>query len=145
MSITVRQLLKKKGHDVHSVPPDASVFETIELMSAIGVGALLIMEGNSLVGIISERDCTRKVILTERSAKTTRVNQIMTDKLVCVSPDNNIDECMALMNENLIRHLPVVENNRVKGVISIMDVIKNILLEKEIVIEQLEDYIAGNA
>ena len=145
MSITVRQLLKKKGHDVHSVSPNTNVFETIELMSDLGVGALLVMEGNKLIGIISERDCTRKVILKERSAKTTRADEIMTDKLVCISPDNNVDECMAQMNENHIRHLPVIENNIVEGVITIMDVIKNILLEKEIVIEQLEDYIAGNA
>ena len=87
----------------------------------------------------------QKVILKERSAKTTRADEIMTDKLVCVSPDNNIDECMAQMNENHVRHLPVIENNIVEGVITIMDVIKNILLEKEIAIEQLEDYIAGNA
>lgn len=143
MSITVRQLLKKKGHDVHSVCPNTSVYKTIELMSDLGVGALLVMQDNSLVGIISERDCTRKVILKERSAKTTRADEIMTEELVCVSPDNNVDECMKLMNENHIRHLPVIENNVVKGVISIMDVIKNILLDKEVVIEQLEDYIAG--
>lgn len=144
MSITVRQLLKKKGHNVHSVSPDTTVFATIELMSDLGVGALLVMQGNQLVGIISERDCTRKVILKERSAKTMRADEIMTDKLVCISPDDNIDECMTLMNKNHIRHLPVIENTVVEGVITIMDVIKNILLEKEIVIEQLEDYIAGS-
>lgn len=143
MSITIRQLLQKKGHNVHSVSPDTTVFATIELMSDLGVGALLVMQGNKLVGIISERDCTQKVILKERSAKTTRADEIMTDNLICVSADNNIDECMALMNENHIRHLPVIDNTVVEGVITIMDVIKNILLEKEIVIEQLEDYIAG--
>ena len=145
MSITVRQFLKKKGHNVHSVSPDTSVFETIELMSDLGVGALLVMQANSLVGIVSERDCTRRVILKERSAKTTHAKEIMTEKIICVSPEHNIDECMAQMNENHIRHLPVVENDVVEGVITIMDVIKNILLEKEITIEQLEDYIAGNA
>ncbi len=144
MSITVRQLLKKKGHDVHSVTPDTSVFETIELMSNTGVSALLVMEERKLVGIISERDCTRKITLKERPAKTTRADEIMTKKLVCVSPDNNIDECMAQMNQNHIRHLPVIENDLVKGVITIMDVIKSILIEKEVVIEQLEDYIAGS-
>jgi CBS domain-containing protein len=144
MSITVRQLLEKKGHNVHSVSPQNSVFETIELMSELGVGALLVMQANNLVGIVSERDCTQKVVLKERSAKTTWVEEIMTHKLICVSPNNNIDECMAKMNENHVRHLPVVENNVVKGVITIMDVIKTIVLEKETVIEKLEDYIAGN-
>ena len=145
MSITVGQLLDKKGHEVHSVAPDTTVFETIELMSKLGVHASLVMEGNNLAGIITERDCTQRVVLKELPAKLTLVKEVMTEKLICVSPSNNISECMAQMNKNHIRHLPVVERNVVRGVISIMDVIKNILLEKETTIEQMEDYIAGSA
>lgn len=145
MSITVHQLLNKKGNEIHTVSPDATVFEAIELMSHHGVGALLVMEKNRLVGVISERDYTRKVILKGRSSESTLVQEIMTNKVVCLSPNNNIDECMVLMTENHIRHLPIIEKSEVVGVITIMDVIKNILSEKEFIIEQLEHYIAGNA
>ncbi|MBF8269277.1 MAG: putative signal-transduction protein with CBS domain [Gammaproteobacteria bacterium] len=144
MSISVSQLLNKKGHQIHTVSPDTTVFEAIKLMSSLGVGALLVMEGNRLVGVISERDYTRKVILKGRASASTLVQEIMTNKVICVSPSNNIDECMMLMNENHIRHLPVIEKSTVVGVITIMDVIKNILTEKEFIIEQLEHYIAGN-
>jgi CBS domain-containing protein len=144
MTITVSQLLSKKGNHIHSISPVATVFEAIQLMSTLGVGALLVLEGGRLVGIISERDYTRKVILKGRSSSTTQVQEIMTNKVICVSPANNIDECMMLMNENHIRHLPVLDKGAVVGVITIMDVIKNILTEKEFIIEQLEHYIAGN-
>ncbi|OGT77998.1 MAG: hypothetical protein A3J35_07235 [Gammaproteobacteria bacterium RIFCSPLOWO2_02_FULL_52_10] len=145
MSISVSQLLNHKGHEIHAISPNATVFEAITLMSTLGVGALLVLEGNRLVGVISERDYTRKVILKGRSSASTLVQEIMTNKVVCVSPDNNIAECMRLMTENHIRHLPVIEKSMVVGVITIMDVIKNILSEKEFIIEQLEHYIAGNA
>jgi len=145
MSITVRHLLDKKGHEVHSVAPNATVFETIELMSKLEVAALLVIERNKLAGIITERDCTQRVVLKERPAKLTLVTEIMTENLICVSLNNNISECMEQMNKNHIRHLPVVDRNVVKGIISIMDVIKNTLLEKEATIEQMEDYITGNA
>lgn len=145
MSISVRQLLNKKGKEIHAVKPDASVFSAITLMSELGVGALLVMEGSRLVGIMSERDYTRKVILKGRSSESTEVQDIMTNKVFCLSPDNSIEECMALMNENNIRHLPIIEKSEVVGVVSIMDVIRNLLSEKEFLIEQLEHYIAGNA
>ena len=144
MSISVQQLLNKKGTDIHSISPDATVYDAIKLMSELGVGSLLVMENNRLVGIISERDYTRKVILKDRSSKSTAVQDIMTGKVICLSPENNIDECMAIMNENSIRHLPIIEDSEVIGVVSIMDVIRNILTEKEFLIEQLEHYIAGN-
>ena len=144
MSISVSQLLNNKGNQIHTVSPEATVFEAIKLMSSLGVGALLVLEGNRLVGVISERDYTRKVILKGRSSASTQVQEIMTNKVICVSRDNNIEECMHLMNENHIRHLPVLEKNMVVGVITIMDVIKNLLSEKEFLIEQLEHYIAGN-
>ena len=145
MSITVNQLLNKKGKEIHSISPDATVFDAIKLMSELGVGALLVLEGSRLVGVISERDYTRKVILKGRSSSSTVVQDIMTKKVICLSPENNIDECMALMNENQIRHLPIVEKGEVVGVVTIMDVIKNILQEKEFIIEQMEHYIAGDA
>ena len=144
MSISVSQLLNKKGNEIHAISPEATVFDAIKLMSSLGVGALLVLEGNRLVGLISERDYTRKVILNGRSSASTLVQEIMTTKVICVSPDNNIEECMVLMTENHIRHLPVLGKGMVIGVITIMDVIRNVLSEKEFIIEQLEHYIAGN-
>ena len=144
MSITVKQLLDKKGNEIHAVSPDATVFDAIKLMSERGVGALLVMQDDQLTGVISERDYTRKVILKGRSSTSTTVQEIMTSNIITLAPDNNIDQCMALMNENQIRHLPIVENGRVMGVVTIMDVIKNILSEKEFIIEQMESYIAGS-
>ena len=144
MSITVKQLLDKKGNEIHAVSPDATVFDAIKLMSERGVGALLVMQDDQLMGVISERDYTRKVILKGRSSSSTTVQEIMTGNIITLAPDSNVDQCMALMNENQIRHLPIVENGRVMGVVTIMDVIKNILSEKEFIIEQMESYIAGS-
>lgn len=144
MKTTVRQLLDKKGNGVYSISPDITVFEAIKLMSEQEVGALLVMENDSLVGIISERDYTRNVILKDRSSKNTIVRDIMTSKIICVTPDNNIEECMVLMSEHQIRHLPVIENDKVIGVLTVMDAVKTIISEKEFIIEQLEHYIAGN-
>ena len=143
MTTTVSQLLRKKGNVVHSISPFATVFEAISMMSELEIGALLVLEGDKLLGIISERDYTRNVILKDRSSKTTSVQEIMTKKILYVSPDNDINECMALMSENKIRHLPVIDNDKITGLISITDVIKNIISEKEFIIEQLEQYIAG--
>ncbi len=144
MTTTVRQLLSKKGNDIHSVAPDVTVFETIKLMSELKVGALLVIENDKLIGIISERDYTRKVILKDRSSKTTTVREIMTSNLVNVAPDNSIDECMVLMSKHHIRHLPVIENDTIVGILSVMDVVKNIISDKEFIIDQLEHYIAGS-
>lgn len=144
MSISVSQLLNKKGKEIHSISPDATVFDAIKLMSELGVGALLVMKDDKLNGVISERDYTRKVILKGKSSSSTPVHEIMTKNVFCLSPEDNIDQCMALMNENQIRHLPIVENDRVVGVVTIMDIIKNILMEKDFIIEQMEQYIAGN-
>ncbi|MFQ5659124.1 MAG: CBS domain-containing protein [Gammaproteobacteria bacterium] len=144
MSTTVRQLLDKKGREIHAVAPGVTVFEAIKLMSNMEVGALLVVENEQLVGIISERDYTRKVILKDRSSKNTSVQDIMTGKVLYVSPDNTIEECMILMSEHHIRHLPVMENDKITGILSVMDVVKNIISEKEFLIEQLEHYIAGN-
>lgn len=145
MSITVKQLLDKKGNEIHAVSPDATVFDAIKLMSERGVGALLVMQDNLLTGVISERDYTRKVILKGRSSSSTTVQEIMTSNIITLTPDSSVDQCMVLMNENQIRHLPIVDDGRVIGVVTIMDVIKNILSEKEFIIEQMELYIAGGS
>ena len=141
---TARQLLELKGYQICYISPDATVFEAIKLMSDNQVGALLVMETGKLVGIISERDYTRKIVLNNRSSRTTQVREIMTEKVVDVSADQTIEECMILMSENHVRHLPVTENGKPIGVLSVMDVMKNIISEKEFVIQQLENYIAGS-
>lgn len=143
MTQTVASLLASKGQEVWSVAPDATVYEAISLMAEHGVGALLVLEGDELVGIISERDYARKVILQERSSRETLVSTIMTSDVLWVRPDNSIDGCMALMTERHIRHLPVVEDGRVVGMVSIGDLVKFIMADREHVIEQLEGYITG--
>ena len=140
---TVRQLLEGKSQDVWSIGPDASVFDAIKLMADKYVGALLVMEGGNLVGILSERDYARKVILQGRASKTTPVRDIMTEKVLYVTPDRTIDECMAIMTEKRIRHLPVMEDDKLIGVFSSGDVIKAMISEREFIIEQLENYIKG--
>jgi len=144
MQQTVKSLLKNKGNDVWSVLPSASVFEAIQLMSEKSIGAVLVMEDDKLLGILSERDYARKVILKNHSSKDTLVREIMTSPVLCVNPAGTADECMALMTEKHIRHLPVVENKRVIGVISIGDVVKSVIEAKGILIDQLERYITGH-
>jgi CBS domain-containing protein len=140
---TVNQLLEGKGRDVWSIDPSASVFEAIELMAEKQVGALVVIEGDRPVGIISERDYARKVILQHRSSKDTPIKDVMTTRLVYARPDQNVQECMALMTEKRIRHLPVLEGGRLVGLISIGDLVKAIIAEQQFMIEQLENYIAG--
>jgi CBS domain-containing protein len=143
MTILARQLLSDKGYKMYSATPDTTVFDAIKLMSEAKVGALLVMEDKQLVGIISERDYTRKVILETRSSRETPVKDIMTSQVLTVTCDQPIEDCMKIMSENHIRHLPVVENGQPIGVLSIMDVVKNIISEKEFIIDQLEHYIAS--
>ena len=143
MTITVHQLLDRKGSDIYSIDPDSSVYDAIKMMSELEVGALLVIKEGQLKGIISERDYTRKIILKDRSSKTSIVEDIMTNKVICIRPDNNIEECMLLMSNKHIRHLPVVDKGTTMGILSIMDVVKSIISEKEQLIEQLEHYIAG--
>ena len=139
---TVRQLLEGKT-DVWSVSPRNSVYEAIELMAVKGIGALLVMENDELVGILSERDYARKVILKGRSSKETAVKEIMTEKVLYVSPERTIEDCMALFTKKRIRHLPVMEEGKVVGIISSGDVIKAMLSQQQLIIEQLESYIKG--
>ena len=123
----VRDILTRKGNDVWSISPSASVYDAMKLMADKGIGALLVMEGEKLVGIISERDYARKVILQGRSSRTTSVEEIMTSRVAYAEPGQNIEECMAVMTEKRIRHLPVMEASQVRGVISIGDLVKSII------------------
>lgn len=140
---TVQQILQTKGHQVWSVQPDTTVFEALQLMADKNIGAVLVMEKDRLVGILSERDYARKVILQERSSKNTQVGDIMTTRVIFVRPNQTTDECMLLMTEGHFRHLPVMEDQRVAGIISIGDVVKAVISKQEFVIEQLENYITG--
>lgn len=140
---TVSQLLQQKGHNIWSIAPDATVYDALELMADKNIGAVLVMDGENLVGILSERDYARKVILKARFSRDTLVREIMTEKVVCVRPDQSVEECMALMTAKRIRHLPVTEGSKVIGVISIGDAVKAVISEQEFIIEQLENYISG--
>ncbi|MCH6582241.1 MAG: CBS domain-containing protein [Gammaproteobacteria bacterium] len=139
---TVQQILDGKGSDVWSITPDASVLEAIKLMAEKEVGALLVMTGEKPVGIVSERDYARKVILKGRSQETS-IQDIMTTHVVYVSPDQSIEECMALMTEKHIRHLPVMDGERLCGMLSIGDLVKTVIAEQKLVIKELERYISG--
>lgn len=139
----VRDILEAKGRQVWSISPDSTVYQAIERMAEKGIGALLVHEGDALVGIISERDYARKVILMGKLSKETRVEEIMTRKVLVVRPDETLERCMGLMSEKRVRHLPVMEGDRVVGVISSGDVLKAMLAEKSSLIEELEDYIIG--
>jgi CBS domain-containing protein len=143
MTTTVRDLLRVKGTTVWTIAPDATVYDALALMAEKDIGALLVMAGDALVGILSERDYARKVVLRGRTSRETPVREIMTDRVLCVRPEQTIEECMALMTNKRIRHLPVLEDDRVRGLISIGDVVKSIISEQEFVIEQLEKYIRG--
>ena len=141
---TVKELLRNKGYQVWSIGPDATVYEALSLMAEKDVGALLVLDNTSqLMGILSERDYARKIVLKGKTSRETPVREIMTGKVVWVHPDQTIEECMALMTNKRVRHLPVMEEGRLLGVISIGDVVKDIISEQEFVIEQLENYITG--
>jgi CBS domain-containing protein len=139
----VKQLMQSKGSEVWSVEPETRVIEALQLMADKNVGALMVTEGEKLAGIISERDYARKVILKGKSSTDVPVKEIMTSKVFVISPDTSIQECMALMTEQRIRHLPVLEDDKLVGVISIGDVVKAIISEQEFMIEQLQNYIVG--
>ena len=141
--VTVRNLLENKGNHIWSISPDASVYTALMLMADKRIGALLVLIDDKLAGVMSERDYARKVILKGRSSKDTLVGDIMTTKVFYVSPDQKIDECMALMTDKSIRHLPVVEGEDLLGVISIGDVVKAVISEQEFIIDQLETFITG--
>ncbi|HVS26717.1 MAG TPA: CBS domain-containing protein [Burkholderiales bacterium] len=140
---TVKQILQSKTHGILSISPDATVYDALKLMAEKEVGALLVMEADKLVGIISERDYARKVILHGKSSKEIHVSDIMTSKIVYVNTTQTVDECMALMTDKRVRHLPVYEGDRLIGVVSIGDLVKEAISEREYIIKQLESYIMG--
>ncbi len=139
----VKHLLDSKGHDVISVAPDLSVFDAIKLMADRLVGSLLVMKDEELRGIVTERDYARKVIIKGRSSETTSVSEIMSTEVLTTSSSQTVNQCMELMTERRIRHLPVVEDNRVIGMISIGDLVQAIIADQQEEIEQLESYISG--
>ena len=138
---TVKQILDMKGHAVWSIHPQESVFAAIQQMAEKEVGALVVLEGEAVVGIISERDYARKVILKGRSSRETAVQDIMTPDVICVRLDQNVEECMTIVTERRIRHLPVLDSGRLVGIISIGDLVKTIIVEQKFIIEQFERYI----
>ncbi len=143
MPLTVARLLASKGHDTWTIAPDATVYDAIALMAERGIGALLVMEDEQLIGIVTERDYARKVILLDRSSRDTPVSTIMSSDIVTVRPNQTIEACMELMTEKRIRHLPVVQDGRVIGILSIGDLVKFIIADREQLIEHLEGYITG--
>ena len=140
---TVKQILDTKGYAVWSIHPQESVLAAIQQMAEKEVGALVVLEGEALVGIISERDYARKVILKGRSAHETAVQDIMTPNVICARLDQSIEECMSIVTERRIRHLPVLDRGRLVGLISIGDLVKMIIAEQQFMIEQLAHYISG--
>jgi CBS domain-containing protein len=140
---TINEILEYKGATVWTIPPDATVFEAIQMMSDKNVGALLVTDHDRLIGIISERDYTRKVALKGKSSKDLHVREIIPDRVLSVTPTHTIEECMRLMTEHRVRHLPVLEGERITGVISIGDLVNWIITAQSTTIRQLETYISG--
>lgn len=140
---TIRNLLDQKGGAVVTIAPESSVLEALELMARQNIGALVVVEGDRLCGLMSERDYARKVILKGKRSPDTTVREIMTAEVVCVEPHQKVDACMSLMTDRRIRHLPVLEEGHLIGIISIGDVVKAIIAEQQSTIEQLEDYITS--
>ena len=141
----VSQVLEEKGHVIWSVARDAPVLEALQLMAEKNCGALLVVEDEKLVGLISERDYARKIALKGKSSRNTRVEEVMSRRVVYVQPSQTVDECMALMTEKRVRHLPVVDSDeKLVGMISIGDLVKAVISEQEFIIHQLENYITGS-
>ena len=140
---SVKDILQEKGTQIYAISPDAKVYEALQLMADKNVGALMVMEGDRAVGLISERDYARKIVLKGKFSKDVPVHEIMTADIVRIGPDRDVENCMELMTDKRVRHLPVFENDRLIGIISIGDIVKAIIEHKEEIIEQLENYIKG--
>jgi CBS domain-containing protein len=141
MAQTIATILAGKGSKVHSIDPEATVFDALKAMAEANVGALVVMEGGKLSGIISERDYARKIVLMGRTSPLTKVKDIMSTRVLCARPDQTVQECMALMTAKAVRHLPVLDHKSVVGLVSIGDLVKSIIGEQQFIIEQLESYI----
>ena len=145
MTVVAEILKSKPDAAVHSIAPSASVLDALKSMAQLRIGALLVMEGQAIVGILTERDYARKIALMGRSSLTTLVSDVMTTAVMYVEPSQSSEQCMALMTENRLRHLPVVDAGKVLGMISIGDLVKNTISEQKFIIEQMKHYIAGSA
>ena len=140
---TIKQVLENKGYRIHSVAPEATVYEALQKMAQEGIGALAVLNAGELVGIVSERDYARKVILTGRHSRETSVGDIMTENVICVSSDLRVDASLSLMTEKCVRHLVIRDDGKINGLISIGDVVKAFIDDQQFTIEQLEHYISG--
>ena len=143
ISGTIESILSQKSGDIWTTSPDATVYDAIKLMAEKNVGALLVMEGDKLVGIVSERDYSRKVMLRGKTSRNSYVREIMTTELTTASPRQTVEDCLRFMTEKRIRHLPVVEDGKLRGVISIGDLVKQVISVQSATLEQLRDYISG--
>ena len=141
---TVNQMLQSKGREVYTIAPQVTVLDALQMMADKDVGALVVVEGDDIAGIFSERDYARKIVLLGKSSRETPVSEIMTDDVICVTPSQSADKCMAIMTDRRIRHLPVLDDDgRLTGIISIGDVVKAIISDQRVMINHLEDYIHG--
>ena len=140
---TVQDLLDENNRELIKIDPNQTVFEALTMLSKYDIGALVVMNGEILSGIFSERDYARKIILSGKSSKETLVKEIMTEKVKCISPHNNIEDCMKIMTESRFRHLPVLEKDKVLGIISIGDIVRETITYQKFIINQLEQYISG--
>jgi len=140
---TVRDMIRKKGSQIYAISPDATVFEALQKMAEYNTGALLVMRGETVEGILSERDCVRRLDLEGRTARQTKVSEIMTQRVIYVEASQPLEECMALMIDKNIRHLPVYDNGKLLGLISVRDVLKEVVDVQQFMISQLERYITG--
>jgi CBS domain-containing protein len=140
---TVKHVLDKKGRDVHSIHPDASVFDALKRMAENDIGSLIVLEGDILVGIITERHYSREIALKGRTSPETLVRDIMSTRVMFARPEQSVEECMAIMTARAVRHLPVLENKRVVGIVSIGDMVKSVIDDQKFIIEELEHFIHG--
>jgi CBS domain-containing protein len=140
---TVNQLLQRKGYEIETIDSSASVYEALKLMADKEIGSLVVMQGEKVVGLFSERDYARNIILKGRTSRETQVNMIMSSQVIAVKPEQTTEECMAIMTEKRVRHLPVMKDNRLVGIISIGDLVKAIIEEQQFMIEQLVSYISS--
>lgn len=141
---TVKHLLDRKGRRVHSIRPDASVFDALKIMAEKNIGSLVVLEDDKLVGIITERIYAREIALKGRTSAQTSVRDIMSTNVICVRPEQSVEECMAVMTAKTVRHLPVLERGRIVGLVSIGDMVNSIIRDQEFIIDQLEHYIQGH-